>query len=1628
MVGATKSFKFNGSIYDVPEERVADFIKRKPEAQEVQSFIYEKDTFDVPVDKVSGFLERKPDAKPLYEPSIENPLATVDTEALKSVNEIKKKGEFWTTQERQGILDKYGLSEDQITALDDYLKTDKNTGYDLIKNKKEGSKELYTPEPYIPPYNQKEIEAATEKLKKGDNSGFYDLGNIELQQGNNIAAQDRYMKGLANNPDDSQLNYGMGYASLKEQDLNTAEEFFNKTKDTGVGANALAYTQMQQGKYDEALKTVNSTIDQFPDYEPTYVYKAKILEKQGKKKEAKEVLETAKEINDVNKLAQQPLSIGELGTPEYNNYLQAKTINEFMQGVPSDFKKEKKDKMGLPDFGGIEKRGGIDIENFGEERLLDLLNPTGRLLKPIVEESLASFGEAGHTGLEGIKNISEAVKNIQTGELNGTLKKGTLGVLQTANSLAHMIFTGMSVSNLKAFTFVQGTKLLPEGINKAMMQPATLVVDAFNKNPSEITKNFAGLLDIPISLLEMHLIMHGSLKAKEAIKSIKEGKPLTPEQTALVKTVIKTGDIKKVAELFEMMPDDMPQGKRREMFPLLVKEMKLQEEKKVLEEKKVHPVFKKEQDEKIKRKKEEIISIFDEIDELNTETNGLETELISPKKEVKGEPTTEVSSEVAESFLSIDEEQRKILSGVKKNQTQSEYFEEQQEQGKKFEALEIKRKALQKQIKSVHESAKQSGIDIESKEFMDKSEELTGERHLDNMTAEQLTKVKETINNPPLKEAKKETGIRHEATGLTAKELGLEEREISPETVAEWDIEADKRLRENPSTIPDLLTKLENGGTADKIDQRVLLRHMASLEARIRKNPSDELIAEYDKVRKLSDVQAGSEAGRTLKARQGAVPVEDSLAELLVAKKESAGVEKLTDKQKSDVTTMFEEYQQAKAESEAKIAKLEEANARLLSEKEFNKEKRRAKTGRKTHEEHVAYREKITGDISAKLKAIRGEAQSAIVPYARELIAITPDVIKLMKDHIEEKVTDLGEIVKNIHTTLKPYLPEIQEKDIRDIIAGKYNEVKKTRSELAAIASSLKSEAILIGKLEALENGEIPKSESKRVQRNQKIAELRKQIKDADITKLQDVKKRNEQDTKRIEDKIANKEYVTEKKVGALDNPELRKRQPKLFNEALDSLVKKQEAREKLDVDRYNDRMAKRGNIEKTYDYAKEVINISRMIVAGVDDSAIFIQNALAVLNPLNIKSTFPALKAHALDAISTKRFKRELARLHNSEKWDLIEKSGVDVLDSASLRKQEHEETFKGGYLTRKIKGNFEFNGKSYNVYNYSLGIFERGFISLGNNLRVNLFLQKVAEMEADGKTFATHPQEFKDVAQVVNSMTARGKLPKAVEMSSDLISPVIWSPKLIGSSLDLLGFSDIRILQGRRKGYYTKLTGGKWEGGIIKSLKSEYKSPRGYAISQSVGGISMGIALMYAAKLGGADVDDDPTSVTFSTVQFTDGGDRFNIFGRFTPYVRQIAMQLTGKKTTEKGTKILGETYGGNTKGSEFLKFTRGKVTPAFGVFIDWRTGKRYDNSDFTWSGAGKDLISPFVVKDIIKGLEQNGMKALLTRGVPSFIGIKVSNKKDFKKNNHPKENPIEVSPLIKPKKKNARRNQKV
>ena len=254
-------------------------------------------------------------------------------------------------------------------------------------------------------------------------------------------------------------------------------------------------------------------------------------------------------------------------------------------------------------------------------------------------------------------------------------------------------------------------------------------------------------------------------------------------------------------------------------------------------------------------------------------------------------------------------------------------------------------------------------------------------------------------------------------------------------------------------------------------------------------------------------------------------------------------------------------------------------------------------------------------------------------------------------------------------------------------------------------------------------------------------------------------------------------------------------------------------------------------------------------------------------------------------------------------------------------------------------------------------------------------MFLRITDRWKQKGKTFETDPESYKALARLLNTQTGRGDVPKAIKDGTSLVNSIVWSPRLIASRLNLLGISDLRELVGG-KGFYTQLT----------------PEIRKMAIADMVKFIGAGTALMAMSAYWGAEVDDDPESATFGTIKI--GDKKYNAWGGFTPYVKTIWQSASGKRKTQDG-------YKQANAGELLLRFGRSRMTPAAGALTNIALERDFSGKPVTPQSQLLNMVTPISIKGIVEGLEKDGLKGIITQGIPSIVGVGVSDERDFQKN---------------------------
>lgn len=892
---------------------------------------------------------------------------------------------------------------------------------------------------------------------------------------------------------------------------------------------------------------------------------------------------------------------------------------------------------------------------------------------------------------------------------------------------------------------------------------------------------------------------------------------------------------------------------------------------------------------------------------------------------------------------------------------------------------------------------------------------IDGIEYNEEQLKDYLAKNLESFSEELAGEKSKYAGIDKAANQIRRDMLGMQK--YDPDVVT--NIEANKKAEEwlkAGGDVNKLLSDIEAKKPVTSFDQEVVKILNIELDSKIAENPTDELLDKQRRLVHINDL-IGTDAARLLQARKGMPEPMSTISDYYIDKMNKNGVDVLTEGQKAEARADFEKISKLEKEVEDLRNQVNEAAAKGLTQREIDETKKTKKTIRlgeapKEKIDYAAERSKVIDDIRKKLKS--NKLTAVPIPYIDKFIEISPDVAKLARLYVEEGVEKLDDLISKVHDVLSSEIAGLTKKDVQDMIAGKYSKPRETKSEIQKKLEDLKKEAKILNEIEDVKAGK-PKTEREQIKRNQRIADLNRQLVKAreeagyyenGEKKLEGSIKNVESQISEFERRIKEGDYSEKpKRLNILDDFELKKKNPELFNKLLD-------ARDKLDNLKfeYTQKMAKEEIASKkgfakgiavSGKVAKEGFNTVKALKAGVDNSVVFIQNGLAVLNPMNIKATAKGLGAQLDVALSEKNFRRRLVAIHeNKPLMDMVNRSGLDIIDPKGFRESITNEQFGGQNWLDKIKFTVSKKGEPYSVENKEgkfetypgevtkktykasdlTAPFERIFAAFSNEFRLQIFLRGAEKLMEKGKTLDNNLEDFKSLASYANNITGRGKMHSFIRVAEPVISSVIWAPGLMSSSLNIMGLGDVVNL-GKNKGYYRAMT----------------PEVRKYALKETAAGLAMGVLIMGAMALDpDKDVDYDPESVTFGQVKDTKNGWSYNIFGRFTPYVRYLAMMAM------KGKSINGKPVKFDAK-AETYKFFRGKASPFAGVATDLAFSENFQGKKYTLDNKGQiasDLFEPLFVKEVREQMKIDGTDAILTRAIPAFMGIKVVNEKMYDK----------------------------
>ena len=612
------------------------------------------------------------------------------------------------------------------------------------------------------------------------------------------------------------------------------------------------------------------------------------------------------------------------------------------------------------------------------------------------------------------------------------------------------------------------------------------------------------------------------------------------------------------------------------------------------------------------------------------------------------------------------------------------------------------------------------------------------------------------------------------------------------------------------------------------------------------------------------------------------------------------------------------------------------------------------------------------------------------------------DVNDLAAAQVRSGVKDLDAVAKNVAEIIGSDKVGVQ--DVIDVLAGEYFE-GKTKSEFVLDMGELREEARLLKEIERLVSGD-KKPVSERSQRDRskiktlksKIKSLREDLGELDVNKIEAAINRGRKEIAKIQEKMDTREFRPEKRPILARNETFKRKYPEKMSELAEMEQSLYEKRLELEDMRLESEYENRGDIQRAKDVAYKALRTAGVTVAGIWDFSV------ALVHGKGAALDSPVRWAQSLaksipEAFSAKKFRERAEEAKVDEKQYNLEKdSGLAIIDLNEIKEGDKELQLAKTYyddmklpkkLLEKLPKKAAEKLGEVSVADFLVKPFQRQFVSMGNSMRRALFADKTQSLVKEGKTFETHPEEYKKVALMVNTLTGRAPLDKF--FNEAIVNNFIWSPRKAAAAFNSIGLSDAYSMVAKdtrygkaNKGYYREV------------LFTKDKAVREEAMKTIASQLATGATIMAAAKTFlGAEVDDDPASVTYGNIIIPAGGAFKNdiywdLYGDNAAAIRAVVQSFQGEYH------LKGEVVK-KSAGDKIQKVLRGRVTPIVGSVINFAKGTDYGGKKVTLKGEAIKNITPMGMDQIVKMIKLEGVGGILL--APSiFLGDKVKSQGEF------------------------------
>lgn len=379
---------------------------------------------------------------------------------------------------------------------------------------------------------------------------------------------------------------------------------------------------------------------------------------------------------------------------------------------------------------------------------------------------------------------------------------------------------------------------------------------------------------------------------------------------------------------------------------------------------------------------------------------------------------------------------------------------------------------------------------------------------------------------------------------------------------------------------------------------------------------------------------------------------------------------------------------------------------------------------------------------------------------------------------------------------------------------------------------------------------------------------------------------------------------------------------------------------------------SKRPFSEKLFEGLAELVNIPRALMSSMDMSAPLRQGLILTIH--KPKQAIGAFAKMIQVFGSEKIFTATMEQIVSRPTFTIMKNSGLYLADitKKAIGLSSKEESFMSNFAAKiPIIGSL-------------VRASERAYVGFLNKLRADVFDDISKEYIRGGITPETKPEVFKGLAEFINNTTGRGTLPFGLQRVGPVLNGVFFSPRFMASRIQMLNPQ-----------WYLKLP---------PEVRKE-------AAKSMVKFVATGIGIISLAKLGGAEVEDDPRSSDFGKIRM--GNVRWDVWGGFQQWVRFISQITTGKtKSISSGEvrELSQKKFPFETRWDLAVRFFRGKLAPTPAMIVDLIDGQNVIGVSTKFDIDLLKRITPIYVQDVIDAVRELGSIGVISVGVPGFFGV--------------------------------------